>query len=432
MNEKMREVQRVLFLGFNFSSTLENEVKRGLKNSEVFFSNYFPEYVLYDYDLIILNLAGYTHTYIKSLEERKPQIDTFLKAGKIMACFLTEPSEYEDSSGIYRNYYWSDLGYSLQNNLREGLGKVVKRNKESKFFKIFSNIFENKFQWRADVPQKPSIHQAEIMDPLAVNNVNIPVAFLIELKKDYGSGKAVFLPCLNEKSDEKIKGFYISLVNSLLRLSKPTIPVKVSETSIPTWINNYPCLNENELHKEQDSIEKTLQEYFEAKKLLYEKGSFLVGSANLIFRKLGYETEMKEKLGVEDIILKRGDFRGIVEVKSFESRKAKIDKLFAGNLVAQLTAHLSDYPEKERERIKLIAVINYETGTPLSERREWKTIFTDSGLKVLKSYDICTVSSYGLFQIYNMMLKTSTEEFKAKVREKLETTEGLLESQKLI
>lgn len=429
----MRNVQRVLFLGFSLKKTIENGIKTGLKNSEVFFSYGFPDYVLYDYDLIVLNLPEYSSFMIEGLQNKKHEIDSLLSAGKTIACFLAEPREYTNPSGkTYKNYYWSALGYSLQGYLRKGLGRVVEGNKESKF-KMFLNLFENfKFQWHVDMPLKPSIYTAEIIDKLAANNINAAVAFLIELKKDFGSGKVVFLPCLNEKSDGKIKGFYISLVNSLSQLSKPIIPVKISGVPIPVWINDYPCLKESELYKEKSTIEKTLQEYFEAKKLLYEKGSFLVEPVKFIFEKLGYETEIKEKLGVEDILLKKGDFKGIVEVKSFESEKVKIDKTFAGKLAAQLIAHLSDFPEEERERIKLITTINYETEKPPLERREWKMIFTDSGLKVLKSYSICAVSSHELFQIHNMMVKMGTEEYKAKIREKLETTTGLLELQGLI
>jgi len=437
LEEEKVEIKRILFLGFSFTKEVMDGIKNGLKDKDTFFVEEFPSNVLYDYDIIILNLDRYSSSFysISKIVGKKQEIETFLRGGKILACHLVEPKELSlPSLGTVNNYDWSDItNYYIRGKLHNGLGEVVVANRESKFNEIFSDIFNNfKLKWRVDMPQMFSAYMTETIDVLAINNVNIAIAFFAEFKKSHGGGRIIFLPSLDEPSNEKIKGFYVSLVNSLLKLSKSKAPAQVSPTSIPAWINDYPCYKENELDEQISTLERIKQGHFEARRLLYEKDSFLIEPINFVFKKLGYETEIKEKLGREDIMLKREGFRGIVEVTSFESEKVKVDKTFAGDLGGQLTAHLRlGYTEEEREQIKLMAVINYETGKSPSERREWKTIFTDLGLEVLESFGISVLSSRELFQIYNSLVKNDTEEFKTKVREKIETTNGLLDLREL-
>jgi len=423
----MQEIQRVLFLGFNFEKAIEDEIKNGLKRVQCFFSPQFPDYVLYDYDLIVLNLPYFTGGWMVDLAKKKKEMDIFLKAGKIVACILHEPEEYKDTKGdIHGNYSWLEVGYYLQSNLRKGRGEVVIANQESKFSKIFSTIFKNfRFEWHADMPQTPSMYQIENVDVLARNNGNVPISFVIELKEEYGAGKIVFIPHLIEENKDKIKGFYISLVNASAQLFKPIAPARVSTTSVPTWINEFSCPKETQLYAQKEDIETTLQEYFDVKKLLYEKSYFLVPPIALVFKKLGYKTDVKESLGAEDIILKLDNFVGVVEVKSFESEKDKIDRGKAFEITGRLINYLKNYGEEIDT--KPIVVVNYEVEKHPAQRRLWKDIFTQPGIEVFKSNNAVVISSQQLFEIYSKLIEDETAEYKNEMRKKIYETSSLFE-----
>jgi len=421
-DQRRQEIRRVLFLGFPFEKSIEDEIKNGLKRFQCFFSPLFPNYVLYDYDLIVLNLPHFSGWRIRDLLDKRREFDIFLKAGKILVCILDEPREYD----TYNNYYWLDFGYFFQTNLRKGLGEVVIANRESKFYKIFGSIFEKfNFKWNVDLPETPSHYQIENFDVLAVNNVNIPISFVIELKEKYGGGKIVFIPPLAETDKEKIKGFYISLVNASAQLYKPISHVRITTTPPPTWINEFSCPNETELYAQKEKIEKLLDECFNAKKLLYEKGYALVPPVALVFKKLGYETDIRERLGEEDIILKSDNFVGIVEVKGFESEKHKIDRGKAYEIIGRLMNYLSSYGEEIET--KPILVVNYDIEKHPNQRRQWKEIFTPPAIKVLQSSNVVVLSSYQLFKIYSKLIEDKTDEYKNKIRKKILETSGLFE-----
>ncbi len=131
-----------------------------------------------------------------------------LQSGKIIVCFLEAPREERFGDGTYTNYNWLEFGYTISNSLHKGRGLVVNPNKESKYYKCFEDIFNFSFEWDADLTEDISHYKVKEVDILAKNGANLPVAFIVELNKEYGGGKVLFLPFLNEEDEEKIKGLF--------------------------------------------------------------------------------------------------------------------------------------------------------------------------------------------------------------------------------
>ena len=416
------KAKRVLFWNITNDKKLAPDITTHSKDFDVFFS---PKYALYDYDIIIINLPNFNDSEITKLNLHYPtQIGKALIAGKIIFCILRQ------HSNRWGYYKWAPVGNTLQKNLTvsEG-GEVILTNKESKYYSLFESFFNSfKFKWNTDLRTTISLTDYDF-DVLAFNNGNFPVSFVFE-KKGYkvGNGKIIFIPSINEEKLEKIRGFYISLIGIGRDLFKPSKTQKISLTPTPDWIEDCKIKNEDELRTKRTEIDTKLNEFSDIKKILYESGTYLVNPVSIVFEKLGYKTEKREKEGAEDIKITLNEFKGLIEVKGLKTKKS-IDKTKAGNFVGQLTGHLKEnYPKANHEDIKLILVINYDLDKKPINRRKFETIFTEKALKILDSSEVCVLSTLQLFDIYNKMIsKEDFEDLKNTIRDKIENTHGLLQ-----
>lgn len=421
MNEKIPpSKKKILFMDKNIDKSIITEIADRLKRCD-FFS--IRQYALYDYDIIILRPS-----FVEAYYLLRKEVDSAMKSGKIIICFL-EPlkKRFYTKKISYTNYDWSEMGTYLQSCLTNNTGETIIPNKASRFHDNFKEIFNSfKFFWKADVQSDIPFLNGDV-DILATNSGNFPVSFVLDYKEEYGNGKIIFIPQIMEKDRARLVGFYIALINSSLRILKPSKPKKTLSTPTPSWIEDYKIEGEAELLTTLNKIDLTRREFLEVKKLLYETGTLLVKPVSIVFEKLGYTTDTKEE-GLEDIKITFNEFRGLVEVKGLKTSR-DIDKTKAGTLVGQLTGHLIiHYPDVNHEDVKLFLVVNYDLDKTPEEKRNFQNLFTDKAITIFESSEVCVLSTLQLFEIYNDIISgEKNEELKSVIRSKIEETNGILE-----
>jgi len=424
------ESKRILWIGFG--SDKEDSIKK-IKES---LNNHYCEFykfathvpsVLYDFDIILIHLPNLSiySSEVYELRRRIEEVEILLRASKFIICILDAPQQMEDNNKLtFTNYSWLPFGYYLVRYLHKARGTKLFVNTKSEIGKMFEWLTNFEFRWLVDLTTVPSSYYLwDSFEVIAVNNAGLPVSFLITLKEEFGRGKVLFLPQIVENEPEKIKGFYVQLINSVLKLFKSPAPSSQTISEFPTltpeWISNFKCFREDEIKNEKERSEQLLQEFHQVKRILYERGKKLVEPVSLVFKKLGFEIKITEGLGIEDIEIRLENQKGLIEVKSIESEKRKIDKSDIG----QIFAHLMKYSEEEREKIKCILVVNWDISKPPKERREFRTIFTPEALSLART-SICAVSTHTLWEIYNRILERGEEEAR-RIREKILNTNGI-------
>ena len=133
----MKMNKRVLFWDIAPNKELIPDITSHLKDCDVFSE---PQYAFYDFDIVIINLPNFRKR-IYSLHKSCEDINTALRAGKIIFCIIDVPQYLESDirdERTYNNYDWTELGYFLIRNLTISKGgKVILANKESKFHAYF-------------------------------------------------------------------------------------------------------------------------------------------------------------------------------------------------------------------------------------------------------------------------------------------------------
>jgi len=417
----MKVNKRILFLDKTPDKKLISDISSHLRDCDVFSKK---SYVLYDYDIIILNLPSYKEDdYFFPLTFYRHEFNKAVRSGKVIYCIADSPQR--DIIQENTNYSWTELGGHLCNSLSSNNGEVIFVNKDSHFYNHFKDLFSSfKFYWITDLVKNRWFSDGNL-DILAFNKGNFPVSFVLNYNEEYGGGKVIFIPQIMEKNTERLRGFYISLIEIGLNILKPTKTPKILLTPTPSWIEEYKIKGEDELTTRRNEIDSKLTEFFNVKKILFESGTLLVKPVSIVFKKLGYETEEREKEGAEDMKIDSNDFKGLVEVKGLKTSKV-IEKTKAGIFVGQLFGHLKEnYPEENPEDIKLILVLNYDLEKKLTEKRKFETIFTDSALKILKSSEVCVISTLQLFEIYNKIISEGDSEYVKDIRNKIANTNGI-------
>jgi len=414
----------------NNDAIIVKKIKESLSNHYCKFYKFITDVpsVLYDFDIILIHLPNLSISLgeVRELKRRREEIEILLRASKFIVCILDTPEQLKDYNELtFTNYSWLPFGDYLMIYLHEARGTTLLVNTNSEIGKMFEWLTNFNFLWLADlriIP--PPYYLWDSFEVIAANNAGLPVSFLITLKKEYGGGKVLFLPQLAESEPEKIKGFYVQLINSVLKLFKAPTPSSQTLSELPTptpeWITDFKCFGEDKIKNEKERLEQLLQEFHQVKRILYEKGKRLVEPVALVFKKLGFEVKVTEELGIEDIEINFENQKGLIEVKSIESEKRKIDKFD----VCQIITHLMKHPPEEREKIKCILVVNWDVSKPPKERRECKTIFTRDALSLAENANVCLLSTYTLWEIYNRILEKGEEEAK-KIREKILNTNGM-------
>lgn len=229
----------------------------------------------------------------------------------------------------------------------------------------------------------------------------------------YGSGKLILLPIPEKMSIDLIRDLLDGIKNNYIKRDEP-LEIK------PQWIEKWDLEAEiklkndiNDITKEFKHINEKLEWYGTTKKILYAYGKELSNSIFLVFKEIGFDANLKEDEGRQDIELKFNSFFAIVEAKGLKG--------YANNTDLR---QLLDYyvtTSENNPSVKGIFIINHFRDKNPSERGQ---PFSEGALELAKNNGFCLLTTIDLFKLYNKFLKNEMQI--EQIKEIMQNTKGLL------
>lgn len=235
----------------------------------------------------------------------------------------------------------------------------------------------------------------------------------------YGIGKLILLPLPKNP---------IEIPNKLIRqiidgIKDNYFPKnEILKEAHPAWLGNWEFSPEIKILKERDSIiedyrrvEQELKHYEDIKRILWAHDIELVSAVSMLLKELGFDVQLVENKGRQDIEIKHNDFSAIIEVKGL--------KAYANN--DDLRELLDWYvtASKENPNVKGILILNHFRGKDLIDRENEQPL-TEAALNIAKNNKFCVLTTMELFKIYEKFLakKIKLEQ----IRDKMAKAKGIV------
>ena len=231
---------------------------------------------------------------------------------------------------------------------------------------------------------------------------------------NYGNGKLILLPLVALSETE-------NLIRDLLDGIKNNYFKKKEIAELrPTWIENWNFEPELKLKNDIDNITKKFKEisqeleyYKLTKKILYVYGKDLSYSIYSVFKQMGFDTNLKENEGRQDIEIKFNSFFAIIEAKGLKG--------YANNdALRQLLDYYVTASENNPDVKGVFIVNHFRDKNPLERGQP----FSEAALKLAKNNEFCLLTTIDLFKLYNLFLKNEMQT--AQIGDIIKNTKGLV------
>lgn len=231
---------------------------------------------------------------------------------------------------------------------------------------------------------------------------------------NYGNGKLILLPLVALSETE-------NLIRDLLDGIKNNYFKKKEIAELrPTWIENWNFEPELKLKNDIDNITKKFKEisqeleyYKLTKKILYVYGKDLSYSIYSVFKQMGFDTNLKENEGRQDIEIKFNSFFAIIEAKGLKGYANN-------NALRQLLDYYVTASENNPDVKGVFIVNHFRDKNPLERGQP----FSEAALKLAKNNEFCLLTTIDLFKLYNLFLKNEMQT--AQIIDIIKNTKGLV------
>lgn len=363
--------------------------------------------------------------YRRQLASREQEIETLLRNGKVIVCFLEPIRGFNGQIRDSRDYHLVtnydilpiEESFFLE-SLSSGTSAVknaVNLANPNHLFTPFFHAFKSEIEYTAYLNIQ-SGHKNHFI----LNRSNLPIAF----SSEYNQGLIVFLPHIPyNRKNEKLINTLVKCVNSFLNATEITPP--------PNWIEEFNLPGENTIDKTINSIQEDIDklqlkkeeaqnqksEIVKFKKMLYEQGSELELVIIDAFRLFGFNAENRKLADLEhDIIFHSEEGKGIAEIEGKNNDSIHVGKM------DQLNRAVDEDFELTEEFAHGILIGNHfrfkkpdDRGEPFTNKV--KIIAEKKRFGLLTTTEIYKAVSY-------ILEHPSNDEFKRKCREAILTSEG--------
>jgi len=351
----------------------------------------FSNETLYDYDVLILNLATLNKDdEIVKASWKKDQLTKQLEAIDdslvvVFSYLVIGAYGKWDGSLIPTNY--SLLPKHDKIKVKCEYSERYEFVGPSIFAPIFRRYYRGQRFYFASIPPDSII--------LAKNRVGAPLAFMYS----YGKGKVIVLPSVSSKKE-------------VLRFLFNRIIPEFAGINEPEWITKIPFLDEKELLEKKAEIEKKLESYRRWKLLLYGIGfplQEIVGEALRAMRLKVWEPKIKNMHDFEAELAM--DTIGAIEVTGSKG-------LISHEPLNQLLSYVSYLREEvySDKQIKGVLIVNPQHIRPPEERDPIG--LKRAAIDIAERCDFCvlkTIDLYALLQQY-MLGEITTDDIKEILR----------------
>lgn len=323
-----------------------------------------------DYNILIVRLENVS-SYNDVIQIHKDELDEFFCKPSVIVCFSDRENLYKESSWLpveqqlwlpppktAKNYDWIPNG--------EDLGIVSKRGRSLEptgNVGRLSNLF-NTYNWeyKCSFNKIPSNYI-----PLACNISGQIVA----LRADIGEGRVFIIPTPDINISDVAA--YPTFLRMLIDICREEIQeLAERERAEPNWVQGQVDPLEPKLFNDMIPIYERYQTLRQTRKLLYETGTRLTSVVHFVLNEMGFNAELRENEGIQDIEICEDDFNSIIEVTSSEEDWINIRK------TRQLLDWCQRFEREQNKKPKGILIANHFCNHTPAERDE---PFTKGALK---------------------------------------------------
>ncbi len=363
------------------------------------------------YNILIVNQED-VNSYDNVRQFKKEELDEFFSKPSIIVYLSDKEVNYQGPliwDGQKRDFrFETATNYECLPDT-SGLKIVNKKGKGLKPTRDagrFSNLFNSRnWEWKCSFSKLPSKYT-----PIACNLSNIPVA----LRADIGEGRVFIIPTPDINIYDYNK--YPTFLRQLIDVCEEEIEeLGRRERKEPDWVEEQVDPLESKFLHEWFPFYERYSALREARKLFYETGLGLTRVVHFVVSKMGFDAEMKEQEGVQDIEVCEDDFNSVIEVTSSENDWINIRK------TRQLLDWCHRFEREQNKKAKGILIANHFCNHPPTQR---DMPFTREGLKQGEDEGFCLMTTVDLYNIFCKFLKNEIK--KAEIKRLFLDTKGLL------
>jgi hypothetical protein len=360
--------------------------------------NSFPKKTLYDYNVIIMDVATLLESQFKATADKRKQLEEFMNAeeGGLLIIYSAKKdiSSYDPDKYV-RNYSFlpgTENYHSLPIQI-ESEPSEESRPKDQGLCSALIKYYKGQdFYFDEPLPKESKIY--------AVNRKGKPLS----LEYNWGKGTVVLLPSLPRKS-------------TLPYILDHAIPEYVGVAE-PSWLSDYTFLDESELQGNLERMQSTLSDYRRWKRLLYATGNQLARSSKDAMMTLGLDVHEPKSAGDHDLemILSSNEI-AIIEITG-STGMVDVDKV--RQLLDCMLKMEQEHPDLA---VKGLLIANWEREkTPKSRGKA----YTAKAVERAQANGICLITTV---QLYELLQKFYRKEFSLSILvDQLRATAGLFES----
>lgn len=366
----------------------------------------FTKESICDYNILIIRLED-VNDYYAAKTFNQEELNEFFSKPSIIICLSDEEHIYKQPFLVglepeaVSNYDWLPEIKDLK--IVSKKGESLESTSEAGRFGNLFNTYQ--WQWKCSFSKLPPKYR-----PIAYNISGQSVA----LRADIGEGRVYIIPTpdININDHNKFSTFFRLLIDVC---EEEIEELARRERKPPDWIRDHIDPLEFQLLDNAKAAYDQFHTLYEARGLLYEMSTRLTRIVYFVISKMGFNAEMKEKEGIQDIEICEDDFNLVIEVTSSEENWINIYK----------TRQLSDWCERfeseKGEKPKGILIANPYCDYPPTERGE---PFTLDALKHAEGKGFCLMTTVDLYKMFCELLKG--EIGKEEIKKLLLETVGLL------
>jgi len=369
----------------------------------------FSKESICDYNLVIIHLED-VNDYYDMRELHQEGVNEFFNKPSIIVCLSDEERVIESHVSrdkkpeVFSNYNWLPEVKGLK--IVSKKGKSLQPTSEAGRFGNLFNTYN--WRWRCSFSKLPPKYR-----PIANNISGQSVA----LKAENREGMVFIIP--TPDIDIKDRNQYSTFFRLLIDISEEEIEeLAKRERKPPDWLEKSVDPLEFKLFADVQAVYDQFHTLYEARKLLYETGTRLTQVVSSVMSKIGFNTELKEEEGRQDIEICEDDISLVIEVTSSEEDWINIRK------TRQLLDWCRRFEQEQNKKPKGILIANHFCNLSPTER---DVPFTNEALKQGESEEFCLMTTV---QLYDIFCKFSKGEIgKDEIKKLFLETAGLLKSE---